>query len=127
MEKRGQRGFTLVELMISTFVLVVVLGSAMFALNQAQVMTSESRQRLLAMHAARSVIETVKNTSLANVTSINTTGLVPTGLTNGAIAIATNPANLTGVTVATVTVTVTWTGSKNMTRTLRLSTMRSIY
>lgn len=122
-----QRGFTLIELMISAFILVTVCGSAVYALTQAQAMSIENRQRLLAMHAARSTLETIKNTPLQNLGSISTSSLVPTGLTNGSITIATNPANLTGVTIATVTVTVSYRGAKNMVRSLQVSTMRSLY
>lgn len=124
---KGNRGFTLIELMISMFILVIALGSAAYALSYAQYMSADSRQRLLALHAARSTLETIKNTGLTNVASINTAGFIPTGLTNGAVTISTNPANLAGVTIATVTVTVSWTGPRNMARTLRISTMRSIY
>ena len=127
MKIREQKGFTLVELMVSTFVLVTVMGSAMYALTQAQAMSAESRQRLLAMHAARTALETAKNTALGSITSINTTSMVPTGLTNGQVSYALNPSNLNGVSVATVSVTVTWTGPKNMSRNLTISTMRSIY
>lgn len=123
----SQRGFTLVELLVSAFVLVVVVGSAIFALRQAQMMATESRLRLLAIHAGRSTIETIKNTALSSVSSISTASLVPADLTNGSITIATNPANVTGVTIATVTVTVNWTGPKNMARSLQISTMRSVY
>lgn len=125
--RKGQSGFTLIELMISTFVLVIVLGSAMYALTQAQMMSMESRQRLLAIHAARSALETVKNTALPNVPAISTSSLIPTGLINGSMSIATNPANVNGVTLATVTVTVNWTGPKNSARSMQVSTMRSLY
>lgn len=127
MKLKNQRGFTLIELMISSFILVVVMGSAVYVLTQAQMMSGESRQRLLALHAARSTLETIKNTSLTSVPAINTAALVPAGLTGGSITIATNPANLAGVSVATVTVTVSWTGPKNMPRSLQISTMRSMY
>lgn len=130
MKKRkecSQKGFTLVEVMLSTFVLVLVVGSALFALRQSQMMAEESRLRLLAMHAARTTLETIKDSALASVTAISTTGIVPEDLPNGEIEITTNPTVLTGVTVATVTVTVTYTGPNNMPRTLEITTMRSIY
>lgn len=125
--QKNQRGFTLIELMISTFVLIVVVGSAVFALRQAQMMATESRLRLLAIHAARTTVETVKNTALSSVSSISTASIVPADLTNGSITIATNPANVSGSTIATVTVTVSWTGTKNSARSLQISTMRSVY
>ncbi len=124
---KGQKGFTMIELIISVFILVIAVGSAVYALTYAQYMTVESRQRILALHAARTALETIKNTGLTNVPSLNTTGMVPADLKNGAMVITTNPANLAGATVATVTVTVNWTGARNMARTMRVSTQRSIY
>ena len=124
---KNKKGMTLIEVMIAFSIMAVVLLSAMYCLYMAQMMSQESRDRLLALNAARSVVEVIKDTPLANVTGINTSGYVPSDLKNGAIAIATNPANLAGVTIATVTVTVTWTGPRNMARALEVTTMRSIY
>ena len=124
---KSQKGLTLVEMMISICILTTVLGFSMYLIHTAHELSKDSRDRLLALHAARSTLETVKNTALSGVQAINTTAFVPNGLKNGAVAIATNPANLTGATIATVTVTVSWTGSRNRARTLQMSTMRSVY
>ena len=88
-------------------------------------MSEESRSRLLALNAARTTLETIKNTPLGAVPAINTANIVPQALPGGAIVIRTNPANLAGAVVATVTVTVSWIGPKNMPRTLQVTTMRS--
>ncbi len=122
---KAQKGMTLIELIISTFVLVTVLGSSMFLLKEAQTLSQEARSRLLALSAARSTLEAIKATALVNVPAINTTSYIPAGLTNGAVTISTNPANLVGVNVATVTVNVTWIGARNIQKTLQISTMRS--
>ena len=123
----SESGLTPIEVMTSLLVLLPSLLVIIFVLATAQHMSQESRERLLALNAARSTLETIKNTSLQNVSGINPVALVPADLRNGVIAITTNPVNLVGAQIATVTVTVTWNGVKNIPRSLRLSTMRSRY
>lgn len=123
----SQKGLTLIEMMISMVVLTTVLGFSMYLIHTAHELSKDSRDRLLALHAARTTLETIKNTSLTSVSSINTTSFVPADLKNCAVTIATNPANVSGVSVATVTVTVNWTGTRNRARTLQISTMRSAF
>ena len=121
------KGFTLIELMISMFIMTIVLLGCFYILTAAHNMSEDSRSRLLALNAARSTLEAIKTTALINVPAVNTAAYVPADLPNGAIAITTNPANLAGQTVATVTVTVSWLGPRNMNRSLQISTMRSQY
>lgn len=125
--RNANRGFTLIELMMSMGLIALVLLASFYALMQAHYLSVESRSRLLALNAARSTIEAVKTTSLTAVPSMATAGYIPADLPNGAITIATNPSVLTNVSLATVTVTVTWRGPKNALRSLQLSTMRSRY
>lgn len=124
---KSQKGLTLIEMMISMVILTTVLGFSMYLIHSAHELSKDSRERLLALHAARSTLETIKNTALTSVSGISTTTFVPANLKNGAIAIATNPANVSAVSIATVTVTVSWTGARNRARSLQLSTMRSAY
>ena len=134
----GKKGFTLMELAISLAIFSMVLVSSIFVLTSAHQLSTQSRERLLALTAARSVLETIKNTPLANVDNIpqaQLNALVPTA--NGVmllrqvgatpvIQVLTNPAALTAATdLATVTVRVTWSGPKNITQVLELTTMRS--
>lgn len=123
--KLNQGGFTLIEVMFSVAILALVLLAAFSALTEAHKMSQESRYRLIATNAARSVLETVKETPLALVGVINTNNFIPTDLPNGAIAITTNPANLTGVQLATITVSITWTNPKGLPGVLEFTTMRS--
>ena len=127
MPKNREKGMALLELMLSAAIMTVVLLSCYFVLISAHHMSQESRSRLLALNAARSTLEAIKTTALVNVPAINTQGFISADLPGGAIAITTNPANLAGVTVATVTVTVSWRGPKNIPKTLQFTTMRSIY
>ena len=119
------KGLTLIELLFSVGLMTLVLLSSFYVLTAAHQMSEESRSRLLALNAARTTLETIKATPLANVRAINTRAFIPRDLPRGAIAIATNPANPAGAAVATVTVTVSWVGPKNMPRTLQVTTMRS--
>ena len=123
--KIRERGFTLVELLVSISIMTFVLLTSVKVLMEAQQMTQQARYRLLAVNAARSVLETIKDTPLTQVPATGTAAFVPQGLPGGAIAIVTNPANLAGVSIATVTVRVTWVNPKNLQGRLEVSTMRS--
>ena len=122
-----EKGLTLIELMFSFGLFGLVVASSFFALIVAHQVSEDSRSRLLALNAARTTLEVIKDTPLANVPSMSTAGLVPADLPLGAISITTNPTLVTTASIATVTVTVTWTGSKNMPRQLEVTTMRSAY
>lgn len=124
---RNQKGISLVEMVMSVTILSIAVLAGAYILLQARQMGEESRQRLVAANVAKTVLETVKNTALANVSAISTTGLVPATLPGGTISITTNPANVSGQSLATVTVRVQWTGPRNSTRTLDVSTQRSSY
>lgn len=124
---KTESGLTLIELLFSAVIMGIVLLSCLFALQEAHNLSREARYKLLAMNAARSVLETVKNTALVNVTAINTAGMIPADLPSAAITVTTNPVNLAAATVATVTVTVNWRGAKNIPKSMQVTTMRSIY
>lgn len=123
--KRNEKGFTLVELLVSITIMVLVLLTSVKILAEAQQMTQQARYRLLAANTARSVIETIKDTPLNLVSSINGAAFVPQGLPAGTVTIVTNPANVSAVNVATVTVRVTWRNPKNLQGNIQISTMRS--
>ena len=123
--RQTEKGLTLIEMMFSFFFMVLILLFALQVLTSAHQLSEESRGRLLALNAARSTLEAIKNTALVNVPAINTAAFVPAELRNGNIAITTNPANLVGVQIATVTVTVTWFGPRNRPMQFQMTTMRS--
>ena len=118
-------GFTLIEMMFSCMLFAIVVSSSFFGIITAHQMTEDSRSKVIALNAARSVLEAVKDTSLANVPSINTAAFIPADLPNGAVTLTTNPSSVAGAQIATVTVSVTWTGSKNRAQQLDITTMRS--
>lgn len=123
----SQRGVLLIEILTSLGVLLPILLIALFVLINAHQLSQESRERLLALTTAHSVLETIKDTALPNVLRINTAGLIPAALPQGAVVITSNPANPAGATLATLTVTVSWQGTRNTPRNLRVTTMRSRY
>lgn len=127
--RKSNQGLSLLEVLVSLGIFTMVLGSSLYAMTKSQQFSEESRGRLIAMNAARSVLETVKESTLPNVPNINLNSFVPAGLKNGSIAMATSSAtgNLAVDPIATITITVSWTGPNNMTRSLQLTTMRSQY
>ena len=134
MEGRGgvvtteKRGVILTEFLVSLVIVGMALLGSCFVLKAAHQLAEDSHQRVLALATASTVLEAVKNTPIAAVPAINTNGMVPADLRNGLIAITTNPGgNLQNVTIATVTVTVSWTGALGRQRSLAVSTMRSRY
>lgn len=121
----NQKGFTLIELMFSTAIFGLVVLLSFKLLTTAHQMSQESRYRLIAANSIRSILEEVKDTPLELVTSIDTGVYIPTDLPNGAVQILTNPANLSGAELATVTVRMTWTNPKGLPGVLEITTMRS--
>lgn len=139
------KGFTLMEVAISIAVFAIVLVTSVFVLTAAHQLSTQSRERLLALTAARSTLETIKNTPLANVDNIpqaTLDALVPTAggipITAGGvmllrqagatpvIQVLTDPPIVgLNTNIAVVTVRVTWAGPKNITQVLELTTMRS--
>jgi Tfp pilus assembly protein PilX len=124
-KNKSKRGIILAEFLMSLGILVAVLVGTCFIFVAAHRLSEDSHQRILALSAASAALETVKNTPIAAVPAINTNGMVPADLPNGQIAITTNPANVANATIATVTVTVTWTGPGGRARNIQMSTMRS--
>ena len=119
------KGLTLIELMISVAIMTLVTVGALHVLLTAQALSEDSRGRLLAVNAANSTLEAIKETPLTSLATIDTTDFVPANLPSGAITIGTNPVDVSTSQIATVTITVSWTGARNMQKTLQLSSMKS--
>lgn len=122
---KNSKGVVLMEFLMSLGLLAIVLVGTCFIFSSAHQLSEDAHERVLALSAASSALEAVKNTPIAAVPAINTAGMVPADLRNGQIQIATNPANVANVQIATVTVTVSWTGPRGRARSLTVSTMRS--
>ncbi|MDP3921114.1 MAG: type II secretion system protein [Candidatus Omnitrophota bacterium] len=122
----SQRGLTLIELMISMGILLITVLLAFYVLTTSQQMAEHARGRLSALNAARSVMEAIKDTSIDGIAEIVLADFVPDELQNAAVTIATNPTPVAADDpIATVTVTVAWTGPNNRDMALAISTMKS--
>lgn len=122
---RNNRGVLLLELLLGFFLLAFVVVSAAGLLIKTAQMAEDNKGRLLALQAAQSALETIKDTPLTSISSINTADLIPTGLKQGTLAIQTNPVIGTNTQIATITVTVSWNGTGNRAQQLLVSTMKS--
>jgi Tfp pilus assembly protein PilV len=122
---RNERGVLLIEVLIAFFLLSLVMISTGGLLIKTAQMSEDNRGRLLALQAAQSALETIKDTSLTSLGTIDTTTFIPSYLKNGALAIQTNPAVDANTQIATITVTVSWQGAMNRPQELQVSTMKS--
>lgn len=120
---RNQRGMTLVEMMMSFGLLALVVLSNYFVLMQAQYMSIDSRRKLIALNAARTALEVVKDTPYGSVAALSFTPYVPADLPNAAITMQRNAVNPN----STITINVTYLGAKNIPKTVSLTTMKSLY
>lgn len=126
MTMRGnEKGVLLLELLFAFFLLAFVVVSAGGLLIKTAQMSEDNKGRLLALQTAQSALETIKDTSLTAIASINTAAFIPASLSQGVVTIQTNPAIVATTQIATITVTVSWRGAGNRTRQLQVSTMRS--
>ena len=123
----SKKGFTLMEVAMSLAIFAAVLVLSVYVLSASQQLSAQSRERLLALGAVRSTVEAIKNTPLANIQAINTSPFIPQELRNGAITLNVNSdtGNLATATLATVTISIRWTGPKNIPQRLDITTMRS--
>lgn len=124
---RCSRGMTMLEVLFSFAILAVVSLTGVRLVTTSQMLTQDTQLKLIALGAARSVMEVVRTTPLADVSAISTSGYIPTDLPNATIAISTSPANLSAADIGTITIRVTWRGSQNRTRTLDITTVKTRY
>jgi Tfp pilus assembly protein PilV len=124
-EFRNKKGVLLIELLFAFFLLCLVVISAGGLLIKTAQMSEDNKGRLLALQAAQSTLETIKDTPLTSLAIINTASFIPAYLKNGVVTIQTNPAIGANTQIATITVTVSWRGAMNRPQQLQISTMKS--
>lgn len=126
---KGQRGMTLIEVLFSFGLLSIFALTSLKLIAMSQQLTVDTQSKLIAIGAARSVMEMVKTNPLSEVDTLSTASYLPADLPNGSISIVTSPsgASLDAATIATVTVAVSWTGSKGRTLSTSLSVLKSAY
>lgn len=122
---KTEKGALLLEVLFAFALLsIVVISSGGLLIKTAQI-AGDNKGRLLALQTMQSALETIKDTPLNEFAQIVTTDFIPVNLRAGAVAIQTNPANLTGANIANVTVTVSWQGERGRVHQLQVSTRRS--
>ncbi len=126
---RGQRGMTLLEVLFSFGLLAIFSLTSLKLIAMSQQLTIDTQSKLIAIGAARSVMEMVKTNPLSEVDTLSTTAYVPADLPSASIQILTSPsgASLDAAAIATVTVVVSWTGSKGRSLSTSLSILKSAY
>lgn len=124
-----KKGFTLSELLLAALILVVALSAILIEFLACSVLNDSSRNLTLATTHAGYIMEDIKNTSFANIAnninngdwdwdSSDITGEGLTALRNESI-----DSSVSGTTLLTVTVTVSWKDRNNRDRNVALATL----
>lgn len=121
----NSKGVTLLEMLFSFAILGLAVIATAGLLIHSKHLSEDSRFRLVALNAARSTLEAVKETPLQGIPAININALIPADLPNGTITLTANPVVTAATQISTITITVGWNGSKNRARQLEITTMRS--
>ena len=126
---RCQRGMTIIEILFSFGILALFALTSLKLIAMSQQVTIDTQSKIIAMGAARSVMEKVKTTPLSDVDVIVTSSYLPSDLSGGSISILTSPSGvgLDTATIGTITVRVSWTGSRGRAQSFDLTTLKSSY
>lgn len=114
----AKRSFTLLELMITSAILIVSIAGLLSVYVNALILDETNRETVIAANDAQYVLEQIKSVAFANIGSYTSPTL--TNLTSESIP---NPTVTTISTrVKQVTVTVNWTGRRSRPRSFSLTT-----
>ena len=117
--KKNQRGFTLVEVMVSALILATVIVGIMQLFIYTSILAELAGDKITALNEAQSKMDQIRNTSFSSITTTypsGTTFALPSQLTgNGVITLDTTDSNLYGVTII-----VTWLNKKGQGSTITL-------
>lgn len=115
----NKKGFTLIEVLIATVIMVSALGALVYGLSQCTGLTETVRNQDIALNAIQEKLEEIANSDLSQIMdydgqTFDITGLTPDSA--GSVTIA----QVGSSELYDVTVTVTWEqrGPRTMSRTL---------
>lgn len=123
---RNEKGFTLVELMITAFVVVTIIVGFLGSATALQAANQAAFERSIALQDANQVIELLRNTAATGTFPGNVTAAYPnnstvsgfTSLTNESVRVTYTSATANPLDV-TVTVSYSENGTRNMSTSLR--------
>jgi len=117
MKKLKKRGFTLIEVMVTTFVLVVAICGLLGLFLSAIVLNETSRNAFLATQAAQAKLEELKNVLFSDLPSYNNTSFDPSGfgagLAKGRIEVDDTVYNTSDYNLKKVHISVSWKQNAN--------------
>ena len=117
--KKNQRGFTLVEVMVSALILATVIVGIMQLFIYTSILAELAGDKITALNEAQSKMDQIRNTSFSSIATTypsGTTFTLPSQLTgNGTITLDTTDSNIYGLTI-----TVTWLNKKGQGSTITL-------
>ena len=116
---QNQKGYTLVEVMVSALILATVIVGIMQLFIYTSILAQLAGDKITALNEAQSTMDQIRNTNFSSIATTypsGTTFTLPSQLTgNGVITLDTTDSNLYGVTL-----TVTWLNKRGQGSTITL-------
>ena len=124
---KRRSGFTLMEVLIATMIMVVVLATLVYGLSQCSNLTETVRNQDAALNAAQAKLEEIANSDLSYIMSYNGTTFNVTGLPSNAQGwVGVSKASTYTNDLYNVTVKIIWQqrGGRRVTRALTTTFIR---
>lgn len=121
--KGGRSGFTLVEVLVSVFVLAISLTGSLLVLTRCNVFVSETRQRSIASQAVKEEMEEIRDLSYVSILAMGNTFITTSmdNLTNPVGTLTIDDA-LSDSDIRRVTATLAWDSQQGRSLSTSLST-----
>ena len=130
---KNNKGFTLVEVMVSLAVLVIASLAALQAIYISNVISIEAKEKTIAVSDARAVLERIKITSLSNLptsTTVNASAVwsnVGDFVSNSLLSEQITVSAGSGSNVRQISVTVQWIGPRKKQMQVQFTTLKSLF
>ncbi len=132
--RKREKGFTLIELMLSILIVSVATAGALEAIYMSNRLSIQAKENTIALSDARAIVDRIKitplsmlpsNGSTVNASTIwsNLNDFVSMGLVNENIYITGGA----GSSVRQITIAVSWSGVGNRNRQLKFTTLKSSF